>query len=89
MDGLDKIAAEITIEDLPEDYQIVAEICGLENALKLSKHMSSMRIYVPSFLGLIRGRRDACIRAEFNGSNHKDLARKYRMSETWIRKILS
>lgn len=87
-DWLDEITAEITIDNLPEEYQIVAEICGLSSAIELSKRMSSLRIYVPSFENLIQNPRNTRIRAEFNGFNHRELARKYNLSETWIRDIV-
>jgi Mor family transcriptional regulator len=85
---LDEITAAITIEDLPDEYQTVAEIIGLPAAIELSKRMSSLRIYVPSFEKLTQNPRDARIRAEFNGFNHRELARKYGLSETWIRAIV-
>jgi Mor family transcriptional regulator len=88
VDWLAEIAAEITLENLPQEYQIVAETCGLENAIRLSQRMSSLRIYVPSFEKLIRERRDARIRAEFTGFNHRELALRYGLSETWIRMIV-
>lgn len=85
---LTDIAAEIPLEDLPEEYQIVAELFGVEGALKLAKESGGMRIYVPKFEKLIRARRDVRIRAEFNGANHRELARKYELTETWVREIV-
>lgn len=87
-DWIAEIAREITIDSLPEEYQTVAEIIGMENALRLAEHFPSMRIYCPKFDSLVRDRRDARIRDEFTGFNSRDLARKYRMSETWIREIV-
>ena len=87
-DWISDIAAGMTIDSLPEEYQIVAEICGMEAALRLSKDMSSLRIYVPKFDKLVAPRRDEMIRKEFTGCNHRQLARKYSLSETWIRAIV-
>lgn len=86
---LKEIAAEIPLDDLPEEYQIVAEIFGVDGALRLAKESGGMRIYVPKFEKLIRARRDARIRAEFNGVNHRELARKYDLTETWVREIVA
>jgi Mor family transcriptional regulator len=85
---LSELADELTMEDLPENYRIVAEICGMESAVKLSQQMSSLTIYVPSFDKLTRDRRDERIRAEFTGFNLRPLAQKYGLSETWIREIV-
>lgn len=87
-DWLAEIAAEIPLESLPEEYQIIAELFGTEGALRLSKHSGGMRIYIPKLDTLVRNRRDAFIRAEFNGFNHRDLARKYELSESWIREVV-
>lgn len=86
---LKEIAAEIPLEDLPEEYQIVAELFGVDGALRLAKESGGMRIYVPKFEKLIRARRDERIRAEFNGANHRELARKYELTETWVREIVA
>lgn len=86
---LKEIAAEIQIDNLPEEYQIVAELFGVEGALLLARQSGGMRIYVPKFEKLIRARRDERIRAEFTGANHRELARKYEFTETWIREIVA
>ena len=88
MDWLSIIAADIAIESLPREYQVVAEIIGMENALKLAQHIGGGRIYYPKIESLMRDARDARIRAEFTGGNHRDLARKYSLTETWIREIV-
>lgn len=87
-DWLAEIADEIPLESLPEEYQIVAELFGKAGALQLAKHSGGMRIYVPKLDTLVRNHRDARIRAEFNGCNHRDLARKYELSESWIREVV-
>lgn len=87
-DWLSEIAAEMTPEMFHEGFQPVAEVCGVEAALRLAQQMGGGRIYVPKFESLIRERRDARIRAEFTGFNHRELARRYRLSESWIRQVL-
>jgi Mor family transcriptional regulator len=88
VDWLADIAAEIPIESLPREYQVVAELIGMENALKLAQHIGGGRIYYPKIETLLRDKRDERIRAEFTGCNHRDLARKYALTETWIREIV-
>ena len=67
---------------------MIAEILSIEAALKLSKSFGGMRIYIPKIEGLLRSNRDDQIRKEFNGANHRELAQKYKLSETQIRTIV-
>ncbi|MRR15682.1 MAG: hypothetical protein EG826_04405 [Deltaproteobacteria bacterium] len=87
-DALHDIAATMTIDELPDSYQPVAEIVGIENALKLAQHLGGLSYYYPRLDSLLRDKRDAQIRAEFTGCNHRDLARKYKLTESWIREIV-
>lgn len=79
---------EISINDLPEIYQEVARIVGIENALRLSEHLSGQLIYFPKLDGIMRVKRDKAIRQEFNGSNVRGLARKYGLTERQARNIV-
>lgn len=78
----------ITLEDLPEAYQEVARVIGIENAIKLSEALGGLSFYFPKIDAFVQKRRDEEIRKEFNGCNHRDLARKYQLSEIWIRQIV-
>lgn len=79
---------DIRIEDLPASYQDVAGLIGVENAVKLSEHLGGLPYYFPKIEGLIEQKRNEFIRKEFNGSNYRDLAKKYRLTEVWIRQIV-
>jgi Mor family transcriptional regulator len=81
-------AETISLDSLPEILQMIAEILSIEAALKLSKSFGGMRIYIPKIEGLLRSNRDDQIRKEFNGANHRELAQKYKLSETQIRTIV-
>lgn len=87
-DWLSEIAADMTVDCLPESYQPVAQIVGIENALKLSRHLGGLYFYYPQIDSLLRAKRDERIRNEFNGTNHRELARKYNLTESWIRIIV-
>ena len=78
----------ISLDSLPESIQTIAEILSIEAAVKLSKYFGGVRIYIPKIEGLLRSNRDAQIRKEFNGANHRPLARKYKLSESQIRTIV-
>jgi len=87
-DWLSEIAEKITIDCLPENYQEIARIAGKEAALKLSQYLGGTRFYYPKLDSLLRKERDEQIRQEFNGANHRELARKYDLTETRIRDIV-
>jgi len=83
-----QISETISLDNLPEDFQMVAETLSIEDALKMSKSFGGMTIYIPKIENLLRMNRDEQIRKEFNGTNHRPLARKYKLSETQIRTIV-
>ena len=87
-DWLSDIAAEITVECLPENYQEIARIAGVDAAVKLSQYLGGSRLYYPKIDSLIRKKRDERIRREFDGANHRELARRYDLTETRIRDIV-
>ena len=86
---LEDVASEMIPDDLPEGYRAVARVVGVENALKLSEELGGLPFYFPKIGSLIVKKRDAYIRSEFNGANYKELARKYALTETWVRRIVS
>lgn len=88
MDWISEIASEIAVESLPEDLQPLAEMFGMECFLRLSERFGGMGIYIPKIERFVRDQRDKRIRKEFNGANHRDLANKYKMTESWIRQIV-
>ena len=74
---------------LPEVYQDVARAVGVENTLKLAEYLGGMYMYFPKLDALIRQKRDESIRAEFDGSNYRELARKHKLTEQSIRNIVN
>ncbi len=85
---IETIISEITIEDLPESYREVALAIGVENAVKLSSVVGGLGYYFPQLEGILRKKRDECIRREFNGTNHRELAKRYNLTERWVREIV-
>lgn len=80
---------KIQIENLNEEQKLLAETIGLEAYKKLVKSYEGMLVYVPKAENLIKNVRDEQIREEFNGTNYRELALKYGLTETWIRSIVS
>lgn len=79
---------EIDVELLPEPYKKLSEVMGIENAIALAEEYQGTSIYFPKLDGYLKSMRDRRIREEYNGHNIKDLARKYGLTEVWIRAIL-
>ena len=85
MDALEK---DLTIELIPDGlYRDIAEAIGIENLVKLTQLVGGSTIYLPKSESIVRPVRDARIREEFNGYNHGDLARKYDVTERWVRQL--
>lgn len=87
-DWVAAIIGEVTMEDLPESYREVACVIGVENAVKLSSVVGGLGYYFPQLDGILRKKRDECIRREFNGNNHRELAKKFNLTERWVREIV-
>lgn len=80
---------EVTIDMLPELYQQVVSVIGIRNFLALCREIGGTNLYVPKSESVIRPIRDKRIKAEFNGSNYKELAIKYNLCERWVRDIIN
>ncbi len=83
-----RIMDQITVEDLPDSYRDVAMVIGVENAVRLSDTLGGLAYYFQQLDKVLIRKRDDLIRSEFTGANHKPLARKYGLSEVWIREIV-
>ena len=68
-------------------YRQIAEAIGTENFVKLAEVVGGATIYIPKPESITRPVRDARIKEEFNGYNHPELARKYGVTERWVRRI--
>lgn len=78
-----------TISELPEGlYKDIANEIGMENLLKLARLCGGGAIYMPRPESLFRSARDEAIRAEYNGGNLAQLARKYGISTRWAHQII-
>lgn len=85
---MDELAKDLTLEMLPEGiYKDIAQAIGSENFYKLTKVVGGATIYLPKPESVIRPIRDAHIKSEFNGYNHPELAKKYGVTERWVRQL--
>lgn len=80
----------ITKEDLAsasEIYELMIELIGFENTLKLAEVFSGETVFFKKIETLIRPGRNRKILEEFNGYNFKELGKKYGLTEIAIRDI--
>jgi len=79
---------ELTPDMIPDGiYKDIAETIGVANFIKLAELIGGATIYIPKTDSFLRPVRDLRIKKEFNGYNHTELAKKYNLSERWIREI--
>ena len=78
----------IQIDDLDGEQRQLAETIGIEAYRDLIKQYAGMHIYIPEHETFKANQRNAEIRADFNGYNFRELARKYGLTESSIRRIV-
>jgi len=79
---------EIKLKDLPDPYPEIAEKFGIEVAVGLALHFAGMGLYFPKIDSALRKIRNEKIRKEFDGCNHRILARKYDLAERHVRRLV-
>jgi Mor family transcriptional regulator len=85
---MNELSKDLKPEMLPEGlYRDIAEAIGPENFVKLAEVVGGATVYIPKAESLVRPVRDARIRKEFNGYNHLELAKRYEVTERWVRQI--
>lgn len=81
--------AAIRREDIPEEYQDLVDLLGLDVFLDLVRLCGGMSLYIPVSESLTRDGRNREIRARFDGTNYRALARQFRLTERHVRKIIN
>lgn len=83
------IENHVTMKHIAEAYQEFAEAIGIKSFLELCKQYGGTSVYIPKLDTMIRPARDELICKEYNRVNCRELAHKYGLSQTQIRKIVS
>ena len=78
---------KITLEHLDGDQLELAKLIGLEAYKKLVKYCGGGDVYVCKADTVTRLSRNKEICEDFNGENYRELAKKYNLTERWIRAI--
>lgn len=82
------IMSEIVIDDLQEQHKPIAECLGMEGFLKLVKEYGGSSIYIPQTREVVKQRIYRMISEEFDGTNIKQLASKYKVSESTVYNVV-
>ena len=80
--------AELKESDLPTQYREMSEIIGLENTIRLAEYFGKTGFYFVSLDGVISAKKREYISKNFNGSNHREMARATDYSLVWVYKII-
>lgn len=91
MSGADMRALldEIAPDDLPAQWQELAASVGLVNLLQLCKLYGGTSLYIPKYDNLIAPAKRRAVAKLFDGKNHKELARRFELSERSVYEIAS
>lgn len=84
---MSKWTDKLSIADIPEQYQDLARIIGVQNLLKLADAYGGYKPYIPKREALLRNARDRMIRKQFTGYNTRELARYYDLTDRRIVQI--
>lgn len=85
---MEEYLKDVSIDMIPDSYKKLAEIITPKELLKLAELINGRMIYVPQYNRLIRLERNKQIIKEFNGKNYRELAEKYDLGISIIRKII-
>lgn len=80
---------ELKISDLPPQFGNIAMRIGIDITKVLFEEFGGTSVYFPTKKMIYKEARDREIVADYNGFNHKELAAKYNMSESYIRAIIN
>ena len=80
---------QLSSEQIPEDLYWLYELVGLDRFLKIIDTAGGEFLYFPKRSTLERELRREAIQKEFDGTNLRQLAHKYGLSERHIRTILA
>ena len=84
----DEFLKHVEVSDIPETYQPVVSLIGLDNFLKLCRYAMGDELYFPMQESVLRNTRKRLIIHEYNGCNLSELSRKYDLTPSQIRNIV-
>lgn len=80
---------KIRVQDLYGVQRDIAEVIGIDSYIELTKVFGGDNIYIQKYSEVVKIKRNAEIREKFNGYNSEELAKKYDLSERYVRYLCS
>lgn len=87
-DCTQKIFEELRPEDLQENHKEIADVIGFDNLLKIVEHFGGNSVYFPQIYELCRNKIRLEILKQYDGTNIRQLAAAYGISEKTVYTIL-
>lgn len=85
----DEFLKNVNESDIPETYQPVVSLIGLDNFLKLCQYAMGDELYFPMQKSILSGTRNRLILQEYNGYNLMELSKKYNLTTKQIKNIIN
>ena len=79
---------DLKISDLPPQFENIAMRVGIDITKVLFEEFGGTSVYFPTEKMIYKEARDREIIDGFDGGNVKELACKYKMSESYVRSII-
>lgn len=79
----------VSAQELPEVYQEMAEVIGVEPTIHLASIFAGSSVYFPKLERALIGQRNRAIRSEFDGANIRELSRRWGLSARHVRQIVN
>lgn len=80
---------QVQPDDLPEVYQEMAQVIGVEATVHLAQTFAGTSVYFPKLERALLSLRNQVIRREFDGANIKALSRRWNLSARHLRHIVN
>ena len=84
----EEVQNHVKTDDLQPTLQMLAEIVGLEGALRISAECGGMNLYIPKLENSLAKARERAIVKAFTGANYQDLARMFGVSDRYVRTVV-
>ena len=89
---MDRLAKEVRLDDLQATYPSafeIASVIGVDMFMKMVMASGGISLYIPKFENITAAARNRLIIQEFNNGNFAELARRYGLTETWVRDLVN
>lgn len=83
-----QLAQYVRLSDIPETYQPIAALIGIDAFLKLCQYGSGDEIYFPMPKTIFRKARNRLLIQEYNGYNLEELSKKYSLTANQVKNII-